>query len=378
MHRVLLAFEPPDGGVPENVAQLALGLAAHGWAAEVAGPAHASTYGALEARGVPVHRLAFNRGYGRPRADARVLLALRRLLADGGFDLVHSHAAKAGVLGRLSAREQRTPSLYSPHCFGFASGLPRPWRAASLAVEGGLGRAGGAILCVCEHERELALRFGIARAEQLHVVYNGCPVPPAELEGDQRLLAMRARGLLVGAVAALREQKHLDLLIEAAPLILGRVPGAGIAIVGNGPLQGQLQRQLGRLGLSDDPRIALLPFTAPAARALSALDVYVLPSAWEAFPIGILEALASGVPQVVTDVGGSREALTPETGILVAPEDPVALADAVVALLADPARRAAASAASRRLHAERFGLARMARETAVVYDAVVEPTRSGG
>jgi glycosyltransferase involved in cell wall biosynthesis len=246
------------------------------------------------------------------------------------------------------------------------------WRVAATAVERTLGRAGGSVLCVCEHERREALRAGVAPPERLHVVYNGCEAPAEALEPEPTLAKLAARGPLVGAVAALREQKHLDLLIDATPLILARVPSASVAIVGNGPLRAQLEAQAARAGLDGDERFALLPFVAPAARALKALDIYVLPSAWESFPIGVLEALACGVPQVVSDVGGSGEAVTPRTGAIVAPDDPVALAEAIVELLLDPARRAAAADASRQRHAECFGVERMVAETRGVYEAVLE------
>jgi glycosyltransferase involved in cell wall biosynthesis len=369
--RVLLVFEPPDGGVPENVAQLALGLTAHGWSAEVAGPAQASVYPELEAAGVSIHRLALTRGHGRIGEDGRALTGLRGLLSERRYDLIHAHASKAGVLGRVASRLTGTPSLYSPHCFAFVTGLPRPWRMAAAGVERALGRAGGDVLCVCEHERQQAIRFGVARPEQLHVVYNGCDPPPRGLAGDPALLGLRERGPVVGAVAALREQKRLDLLIDAAPLILARAPHASVVIVGNGPLQGRLEAQVVRAGLAEEERFALLPFTAPAARALQALDVYVLPSDWEAFSIGILEALACGVPQVVTDVGGNGEAVTSVTGTLVPPGDAAALAQAVAGYLLDPDRRAAASVASRARHLAHFGLARMVAETAAVYDTVL-------
>jgi glycosyltransferase involved in cell wall biosynthesis len=104
---------------------------------------------------------------------------------------------------------------------------------------------------------------------------------------------------------------------------------------------------------------------------LLALDVYVLPSGWEAFPIGLLEAQACGVPQVATDVGGNREAVVAETGVLVPPADPDALADALIGLLRDPERRAAMARASRARHAELFTVDRMVARTAAVYDSVL-------
>jgi glycosyltransferase involved in cell wall biosynthesis len=298
-------------------------------------------------------------------------VALAALLRDRDFDLVHCHASKAGVLGRLAALARGTASLYSPHCFAFTAELGRSWQLAAKAIERALGRVpASAILCVCEAERQLALRARIAPRERLYVVRNGCRPCEQQLEPEPALAALRERGPLAGAVAALREQKRLDVLIEAAPLILARVPEARVVIVGNGPLRERLQALASRMGLDGDDRFAILPFSAPAARALNALDVYVLPAAWEAFPIGILEALACGVPQVVTDVGGNAEAVTEQTGVLVPPRDPPALAEAVAALLADPARRAAAAQASRQRHADLFGIERMVAETVAVYESV--------
>jgi glycosyltransferase involved in cell wall biosynthesis len=209
-------------------------------------------------------------------------------------------------------------------------------------------------VCVCEDEARVARAAGIRR--RLVVVHNGCPACEAVEP------ALTLDGLVVGAVTVLRRQKRLDVLLAAAPRILDA--GATVVIVGDGP-------EAARLRAAADPRVVFLPFSAPAARYLRGLDVYVLPSDWEAFPIGLLEAQACGVPQVATDVGGTREALTPETGLLVPPGDPGALADAVIALLRDPQRRAAMAAASRARHAERFTVERMVAETVAVYAGVL-------
>ena len=277
-------------------------------------------------------------------------------------ELVHAHAAKAGVVGRLAARLLGRPALYTPHCFPFVGEVSEARRRFSLAVERALAPATAAIVCVCEDER------GVARASSLRapleVIHNGCP-PCDDGEPDPRLLALAGGGPLVGAVTVLRRQKAVEVLLEAAPAVLAAVPEARIAIVGDGPERADLGARAAALGL--DERIAFLPFTGPASRHLRALDVYVLPSAWEAFPIGVLEALACGVPQVATDVGGTGEAVTRETGRMVPPHDPPALAEALAELLADEQLRARMADASRARHAEHFGIARMVAATAEVY-----------
>jgi glycosyltransferase involved in cell wall biosynthesis len=365
--RVLLVFEPPDGGVAENVMQLALRLAEHGFEPEVAGPPESIVYPRLELGGVPVRRLSFARGYGKPRQDARTLRSLVSLIRRGRFDLVHCHSAKAGALGRAAARLARKPSVYSPHCFGFVGDVSAGRRLFALTVERALGRATGVILCVCQTERQRALEAGVAAPERLLVVFNGVEACSADGPANPELLELRGDKPLAAAVTVLREQKRVDLLLEAARSVFDRVPEARVAVVGNGPLRGSLKRQARELGLDRDERFRFLSFDPPSARNLRALDVFVLPSAWEAMPIGVLEALACGIPQVVTDVGGTHEAISDETGILIPPRDPAALADAIVALLSDEERRARMSERSRARHAELFTVDRMVAETAVAY-----------
>jgi glycosyltransferase involved in cell wall biosynthesis len=189
------------------------------------------------------------------------------------------------------------------------------------------------------------------------------------------MVQLRGDGVLAAAVTVLRAQKSVQVLLDAVPAVLAQVADARIAVVGDGPEREALHARAAELGLNTEPRFAFLPFEAPPARHLRAADVYVLPSSWEAFPIGVLEALACGVPQVATDVGGTREAVVPETGRTVPAHDPPALAQALVELLSDDELRASMSAASVARHGERFGLERMVRETSALYDDVIATAR---
>jgi len=345
--RIALVCEPPDGGAAEHVGQLARGLGDHGHEPVVYAPADFAV-------NVPtVRTLAFRRDYAHPWDDARAFAKLVRELR--GYDVVHAHSAKAGVLARLATRR---PVVYTPHGFPFVGEMREARRVFALVVERTLAPTTAALICVCDFERDLA-RAKRLRPRRLAVVHNGAPACP---------VVERAPGLVVGTVAALRRGKGVDVLLEAAPRILDAVPGASIVVAGSGPQEEALRA-------AADPRVRFERYRPPAANHLRELDVYVLASSWEAFPIGPLEALACGVPQVVTAVGGTREAVVPETGLLIPPEDPTALADAVIALLRDPERRARMVVASRERHARHFEVARMVAETAAVYSAVLSTRR---
>jgi glycosyltransferase involved in cell wall biosynthesis len=353
--RIALVCEPPDGGVAEHVRHLALGLPTHGHEPVAFVPA-AFRHELPHAQTVP-----FRRDYSHPQDDAKTLARLARALR--GFDLVHAHSAKAGVIGRVAGRLARRPVVYTPHGFPFIGEMGNARRRFGTVVERALAPLTAAIVCVCEYERELARATGL-RPRRLVVVHNGCPACEAEM-------APETRGPVIGAISTLRRAKRLDVLLDAFPQVLAAVPDATLVIAGEGPEEGALHAQAARLKVP----VTWLPFQPPPARYLRGLDVYVLSSGWEAFPIGPLEAQACGVPQVVTDVGGTREAVTAETGLVVPPHDPRALAGAIIELLHDPARRAAMSAASRARHAERFTVERMVADTAAVYANVLKGAR---
>ena len=372
MARVLLAFEPPDGGVTENVLRLSLGLGAHGHAVEVAGPAEAIVYPALRAAGIRIHRTAQSRSYRRPDRELLAVWQLGALVRRRRIDLLHCHTAKAGATGRLAALLTGVPAVYTPHCFPFIGEFGALRRLAATAVERALAPLAAAIVCVAAWEREAALQCGIGPPDRLRVIHNGTPACDPGVAPALALVALRGDGPLVAAISVMRRQKTLEVFLDAVPRILDALPEARCALVGDGPEREALRARARTLGLDDQSRFAFLPFTPPASSYLKALDLYVLPSSWEALPIGALEALACGVPQVATAVGGTGEAVVPDTGTLVPPHDPAALAAATIALLRDPGRRAAMSRASVRRHAERFGVERMVAATAALYGEVLD------
>jgi glycosyltransferase involved in cell wall biosynthesis len=371
VRRVLLVFDPPDGGVAENVRRLALGIGKHGWAPYVAGPRESLIYDDLRSAGVPIARLPFQPGYGHPHSDLYTLNRLARLIRHRDFDIVHSHNAKAGVLARLACVGFDAPSIYSPHCFPFVAPYSRPRLWASTTIEWLSGRATDVLLCVADEERQIALKHRIVPEARLRVVHNGCPPCEEDVALDEELEEFRAGRTLAGTLCVLRAQKAVDVFIDAVPAILERCPNVALAVIGNGELKQELEERARSLRLPAES-FRFFPFRPPSSRQLGSLDTLVLSSSWEAFPISILEAMACGVPQVATDVGGTAEALLDgETGYLCPPRDPAALADRVAAMLSEPERRERMGKAAHARYEQEFRVDTMVRKTADLYDELV-------
>lgn len=293
---------------------------------------------------------------------------LRRLITAGGYAVVHTHSSKAGAWGRLARGGTRTASVYSPHCFGFIGDVGSVRRWIARIVEKVLAIRTDMIICVCEDERAQALSARIAGPSRLRTVLQGSPVCRADIATAPELQPRRPDRPLVGAITALRRQKRVDVLLRAIPEVWTVAPHVDFAVVGNGPCHDSLVGLAGTLGLLDDPRFAMFPFEGSSDRYLAAMSVFTLSSDWEGLPISVLEAMACGVPPVVTDVGGIREVVDDSVGHIVPPRDPHALAQAIIDLISDEPRRAALGTAAVERHAAGLTIDRVITETAAVYE----------
>lgn len=197
----------------------------------------------------------------------------------------------------------------------------------------------------------------------VRVIHNGVPAacpaerpparnrPPADPSGPGH----DGHGLVIGCVGRLDRVKGHDVLIEALP----RLPGARVEIVGAGPEESALRRRAGELGVAD--RLSLTGWSDRVADRLAEFDIFCHPSRYEGLGLALLEAMRAGLPCVASAVGGVPELLDHgRCGVLVPPEDPRALAEALAALAADPARRARLAARARDRMLSGFTTERMA------------------
>ncbi len=373
--RVLEVFEPPDGGVAEQVRLLALGLGAEGFEVEVAGPERAAPRAEIEAAGVPYHPLPLVPDMVLLRRDVPATTELWRLLRRGRFDVLHVHSLKAGLLGRLAGPAARVPTLYSPHCLDyrtdFYAGEPgvRGKQLKAKSMERVLGPVTAAFVAVSEEERQGALEDHLVPARRTRTILNGVEadgsVPP-----DPEVQAFRGAGPLLGFVSGLRIQKGLPTLLDALELLHARGEAVRFAIVGSGELEAEVRQRVEGGPLRETT--LLLPFEGPMERYLHALDGFVLPSYWEALPLAVLEAMHAGLPVIASDVGGTAEAVEEGvTGLLVARADAAGLADRIGLLARDAALRERMGEAGRRRALAHFGVERMVAETAALYRSCV-------
>ena len=360
---MLQAFEPEAGGVPEHVLRLSLGLKERGHDVTVTGPPNGRPRGPLEGAGIRYLPLPWNGSVPAPGDDRRVLHGLAMLLGDREIGVVHAHGQKAGLLARMAARRAHLPAVYTPHSFVYRTQMLRPRRgmrvrrALALGAERRLGRHTATLVAVAREEAAAAIADGVVRPDRVRVIEYGV-APDASLPADAELMEFRGDGPLIGFVATLRFQKGLPTLLDALELLAEQGRAPRFAIVGDGPMEGDVAQRLGSGPAG--AHTVLRPFGGRVEPYLSAFDALVLPSLWEGMPIAVLEAMAMGVPVVATSVNGTPEAVSDgRTGLLVPPGDPPALADAIATIAADAEARERMGAAARDEAAERFGMARM-------------------
>ncbi len=350
--RILTAIqELPFGGAERVVAALVDGARDAGHEAAVAAaPGPLGTQLGLDPFPLPLVERRSSRIPG-------AALALRRAVRVWRPDLVHAHNPSMALVASLATvRGRWPPALVSVHGVPDED-YPAATRALRFAGLPAVGCGPGVSAALLDHGLEVR-----------DTVVNGVSAAPApadrkELEGR---FALAPGTPLVVAVGRLVEQKNHSLAVQA----LADVPGAVLAILGEGPLGQKIEDEALRYGVAE--RVRLVGALPDARSLLAAADAVVLPSLWEGLPLVALEALAAGTPLVATGVRGIRELVTDgRSALLVPPGDPRALAVALRRVLDDQALAARLAVGGREL-AERHTEARMVRAYLDLYETIAE------
>jgi glycosyltransferase involved in cell wall biosynthesis len=328
-----LAAPAGVGGLERVVHGLAAGQARAGHTVrvglvvtEVAPVQHWAT--SLAAEGVAAELLVVgSRAYARERAE------VSRLCRDFGPDVVHTHGFRPDVVNAGVVRRAGIPCLTTMHGTTGSSARARLYEWLQIRR----ARHLDAVLAVSRPLGERLVRAGVP-IERLYVVPNawvgGTPV--LERGRARQALGLADHRSWIGWVGRLSREKGCDVLLEALALLPDLPLSA--AVVGDGPEREALLKQARRLGIED--RVRWLGSLPGADAYYSAFDVWALSSRTEGTPIALFEAMSAGVPIVAARVGGVPDVVGPEEALLVAPEDPPALAAALRAVhtRADAAR----------------------------------------
>jgi len=292
-----------------------------------------------------------------------------------GADVVHTHDRRAGLFGRLAGRMRQARVVHTLH------GMPEEI-AARIGRDGapdppGVSRARIAWLVHGYLRIESALtRLGhvVAPSQALvdFLLAHGFPsrrvrqIPPGIEPAPQDAPRPEHEALVAGVAANLEYWKGVDVLLDAAPLV--RSP-LRLEIYGAGSLRDELERRAGEAGV--DARFH--GFVPDTRAAFAGLDVLLQPSRADNMPFAVLEAMAAGLPVVGTRVGGIPELIADgETGVVVEPDDPVALATALDDLAGDPVRRVELGRNGRARVESHFSAEEVAHRTVALYRELCE------
>ncbi|HLJ56242.1 MAG TPA: glycosyltransferase family 4 protein [Chthonomonadaceae bacterium] len=305
---------------------------------------------------------------------ARDTARLVRLFRRRSVDLVHSNNTGAEP-APVAARLARVPTvmgtlhvLPSYDLDGTRSG-PR-FRLLERASMRSLDHV---IACCDVARREWDARCGLPAA-RVTVIHNGIRLERVarrwtRAEARERL-GLPPDAFVTATVGNLHRYKGQEHLVRAVATVAARHPRVMAAVAGTGPDEAALRALVEELGVGGNVR--LMGFCSDVGELLDAADAFVQASLVEAFPIAILEAAATGLPVIATAVGGVPEAIAEgETGLLVPPANPAALARAICALIECPARAAEYGAAGARRVAERFTVQQMLAKTTAIYDRLL-------
>jgi glycosyltransferase involved in cell wall biosynthesis len=318
--------------------------------------------------GIPFHTLRFLRREIRPLRDWRAVGELTQVLRHFRPDLVSTHTAKAGWVGRAACARLGLPAVYTPHGWVIGSRISAASGLWFTAAERMAARWCRAIICVCDYEKQLALEKGIAPAERLHVVPNGVRDVPEEQRAEPGRTAVR-----ICSVARLEPPKDHATLLRALAALPTR--DWELDIVGAGPLEAKMRRLAGSLGIAQ--RVNFLGYREDTAQILAGSQLFVLCSRSEALPRSILEAMRAGLPVLAADVGGVREAVEDGvTGLLVPAGDVPAVSTALTGLLGAAGLRQRLGAAGRLKFERTFRVERMIESTETVYASVLNTRAS--
>lgn len=323
-----------------------------------------------------------------PLDDARALVKLVTILFRHAPDVVHTHTAKAGTLGRIAAsiynvtrsRRRRSVVVHTFHGHVLESYFRPSVSIIVRLAERCLAVVTDRIVTISpQQHRDITERFRIASSSQTVTISLGLDLRalsdlPLDAPSYRGELGIAAHDFVVGYVGRLAPIKDLPMLVQAFAVAHRDWPDSWLVLAGDGSGRPELEALALRLEVAD--RVRFLGWTENLPRLYATLDLCALSSLNEGTPVAIIEAMAAGKPVAATAVGGVADVVRDgETGLLVPPGDVEALAGAIVRLARDPTERARMGAAARQSVARRYTVETLIIDLERLYNSILAEKR---
>ncbi len=326
------------------------------------------------AGGVPVEVIPSLRRSIDPWRDWKSYRAICRVLRQFRPDVVHTHSAKAGILGRLAAHRLKVPVVV--HTVHGAPFYPAQNRLAWLFcwfAERCAARWCDRLVSVADAMTDLMVEAQVAPREKFLTIYSGMEVEPFLESHRWREIARQKLGfsqeqVVIGKIARLFPLKGHDDVVQAASEVIRQIPQARFVFVGGGILEDSLKRRIAQLGLSKYFHFTGLVPPQELPALLAGMDLVVHASLREGLARVLPQALIAGKPVVSYDVDGAREVVLPgKTGFLVTPGDISGLVAAICRLASEPELRERLGSEGRRTFTDQFRHQRMTEQLYALY-----------
>jgi len=376
--RLLLVITQSElGGAQKYVYYLATCLPKDGYGINVACGTGGLLIPRLREAGIEVSPIPNLVREIHPIRDSLAFLDLLRLIRRKRPHIVHTNSTKAGFLGRLAAKVAGVAVIiFTAHGFFLYEPF---WTKTTRLFYTFVERLGGilsdVVIAVSEADRQKIIRYKVVQPNRIVIIHNGLEIDALNKAFDttiinQNNIELSDNDTIIGMVANFYPIKGLQFFIEAAEQVKHIFPEVKFIIVGDGEQRPELEKLRSALGLNS--YVLFLGQRDDVPKILPLFDVFVLPSVKEGLPYALLEAMAAARPVVATTVGGVPEVVVDgQTGLLVPPGNPEALARAIIALLQDPERAHAMGQAGRKRVLEHFTVERMVAETERVYQELL-------
>jgi len=328
--------------------------------------------------GVAVGEIPHLRRSIHPFHDWQAYRELIRGLREFHPDVVHTHSAKGGMLGRAAAWKLKVPAvIHTVHGAPFHPYQPWWVRKFFAACERWGAKRCHRMVCVADAMTELMVGEGVAKREKFTTVYSGMDVEPflratEHREKIRRELDISSDAIVIGKIARLFHLKGHTYVIEAASEVIRSNPQVIFLFVGDGILRGELEAAIAAKGLEEHFRFAGLVAPQRIPEYLGAMDILVHTSLREGLARALPQALISGVPVVSFDVDGAREVvLDGQTGFLVAPQDVAGVGRGLRELVLDERLRKKCGQTGREMFTDRFRHQKMTADLRRIYTEVL-------